>query len=660
MELSSIELRYLINEINSKVTLGYYVSNIKSVTEDSFIFRLHHSLQPDQMLVISVRGIWLTKLIFNTIDDNDLVSTIRGELERSKIVSVEQIGSERIVKILFRTIDGRLRTLVGEFFGQGNIVLCDEEMKILYILNPIEVRHRTLKIGFPYVNPPLRGTNIFNISFEELQFIWKSQKEKDIEIDRWIGRNLALPKKYVEETLRRAEIKASKVGELQEEDLKKIYFSLRNLIMQVTIGKYHEPIIILGSNGSEEEVLPIITENARKSRFIKIDSYMEGIDRVLGNETVDITRRKGTIEITSRIANLEHDLVELNKAKEVVISKAAAMRNIAKELMSLSYQGVQNFNDQSLKPLSVIKSVGFVEEKGIKYLEVAGERVELESNLPRIASILFTKAKEMEHGNNSIEEAKKKLLDQIDKLQHQTVTIKKKIIAKHQINKDWFERYRWFITSDGLLTIGGRDSSSNSTLIRRHLKENDIVFHAEIHGSPFFIIKDIATHDNIERSLAQAAQATVSFSRAWSDGLFSADAYWIRSHQIKKAAPAGQFLPKGSFIVEGKRNYIKGIELRVAIGIIKLNDRYTLICGSVDAIRERTFVYAILLPGGVDDTVDTAKKIKSELLNSAAELDEDLKSSIKTIMLDDFIRTIPYGKSKISFVGRGYMKSNYD
>jgi hypothetical protein len=91
-----------------------------------------------------------------------------------------------------------------------------------------------------------------------------------------------------------------------------------------------------------------------------------------------------------------------------------------------------------------------------------------------------------------------------------------------------------------------------------------------------------------------------------------------------------------------------------------LNDRYTLICGSVDAIRERTFVYAILLPGGVDDTFDTAKKVKTELLNSAAELDEDLESSIKTIMLDDFIRTIPYGKSKISFVGRGYMKSNYD
>jgi hypothetical protein len=286
--------------------------------------------------------------------------------------------------------------------------------------------------------------------------------------------------------------------------------------------------------------------------------------------------------------------------------------------------------------------------------------VELKYNLPKIASILFTKAKEMEHGNDSIEEAKKNLLDQIDKLQHQTTTIKKKITVKHQINKDWFERYRWFITSDGLLTIGGRDSSSNSTLIRRHLKEDDIVFHAEIHGSPFFIIKDINNRDNIEQSLAQAAQATVSFSRAWNDGLFSADAYWIRANQIKRAAPAGQFLPRGSFIVEGKRNYIKGIELRVAIGIIKLNDRYTLICGPVDAIRERTFVYAILLPGGFDDVFDVAKKIKTELFKFAAPLDEDLESSIKTITLDDFIRTIPYGKSKISFVGRGYMKGNYD
>ena len=46
MELSGIELRYLVNEIKPKVTSGYYVSNITAVTKDSFLFNLHHTTRP--------------------------------------------------------------------------------------------------------------------------------------------------------------------------------------------------------------------------------------------------------------------------------------------------------------------------------------------------------------------------------------------------------------------------------------------------------------------------------------------------------------------------------------------------------------------------------------------------------------------------------------
>ena len=73
-------------------------------------------------------------------------------------------------------------------------------------------------------------------------------------------------------------------------------------------------------------------------------------------------------------------------------------------------------------------------------------------------------------------------------------------------------------------------------------------------------------------SLHQVAQATVSFSRGWKDGLSSADAYWVKADQIKKGAPTGQFLPKGSFVIEGKRNYIKGVEIRLALGIMQKNN----------------------------------------------------------------------------------------
>jgi hypothetical protein len=267
--------------------------------------------------------------------------------------------------------------------------------------------------------------------------------------------------------------------------------------------------------------------------------------------------------------------------------------------------------------------------------------------------MLFARAKEMERGSASIEGARSKLLAQIKKLQGQTAAIHKKVVVKEQAAKEWYERYRWFVTTDGLLAIGGRDASSNSALIRKHLTEDDIVFHAEVHGSPFFIVKNAAApakESRIDSSLLQVAKATVSFSRAWKDGLSSADAYWVMPEQVKKGAPTGQFLPKGSFVIEGKRNYLKGVEIRLAIGIVQVNNRETLVCGPEEAIKNRAMFYAVLLQGGMDP-MTAAKKAKSEFVKIAGF--SEAAEIIKRISLDDFVRALPTGQSRISFTTRG-------
>jgi hypothetical protein len=189
------------------------------------------------------------------------------------------------------------------------------------------------------------------------------------------------------------------------------------------------------------------------------------------------------------------------------------------------------------------------------------------------------------------------------------------------------------------------------------LTEYDIVFHAEVYGSPFFIVKNAIKSDKIGTTLQEVAQATVSFSRAWKDGLSSADAYWVMANQIKKGAPTGQYLPKGSFVIEGKRNYIKGSEIRLAVGIIHLSDRYLLVCGPIGAIKKKALVFSILLPGGMDP-MNAAKKIKSEFIRvvtGGSETNDSygLADIIKNISLEEFIRTIPSGQSKIYFTGRG-------
>ncbi len=64
-----------------------------------------------------------------------------------------------------------------------------------------------------------------------------------------------------------------------------------------------------------------------------------------------------------------------------------------------------------------------------------------------------------------------------------------KAIPLSRAKKEWYEKFRWFFTTGGKLAIGGRDAQSNTTLIRRHLQENDTIYHADLFGSPFFILK---------------------------------------------------------------------------------------------------------------------------------------------------------------------------
>jgi predicted ribosome quality control (RQC) complex YloA/Tae2 family protein len=640
MELSGLELRYLVNEISARVTSGYYVSQVNAVTKDSLLLRLHHPTQEDIILVMSVRGMWITKLKFKQVEDNRLESAAMAELERAKIESVEQAGSERIASIKFRRLDGQTRIVVCEFFGDGNIAICDEDMKILAILNPIQVRHRTLAIGLKYAFPPSRGVDVFQLSLTQLLSL--RDKSKDLDVLRWIGRGVSMPKKFVEEVAKRAGVEGSRpAGSLSDEEIGRIHSTIKSLSDEVSTGRNHEPVVIMQGD-KPVDALPIMTDEASKLATKKVPTFIEALDEVLSAEILDVGRSSKTIEIDRQIAILEHDLQEQEKAKQAVLQKAESIRRLAGELMQASYlQG-------KLEDILSANSASIVSDKGVKYVQVAGESIELQDNLAKTSSMLFGRAKEMERGNAAIEEARAKLLEQIEKLRNKTAAIHKKIIVQRQVSKEWYERYRWFVTSEGHLAIGGRDASSNSALVRKHLTEDDIVFHAEVHGSPFFIVKNASTpaqEGRIEKSLAEVAQATVAFSRAWKDGLTSADAYWVLPGQIKKGAPTGQFLPKGSFVIEGKRNYIKGIEARLAVGVVSVNDREALACGPEDAIKKHALVYAVLLQGGMDP-MNAAKKSKSALVAAASE---ELAEMIKRISLDDFVRVLPTGQSRILF-----------
>jgi len=649
MELSGIELHYLVNKISSNVSSGYYVSNISSITKNSILLKLHHPIESDIMLMISTKGIWFTNQKYRPVEENQFLTILSREVERAKINSVSQPGSERIYFIQFVNRDDKERKLIVEIFGKGNIILCDESMKILWILLPVEVRHRTLKIGSEYILPPIRGEDVLKISLDCLKKSANLQPD-NTEVVKWLSKSTSLPRKYLEEIILQSSINTKYVNLLNDNDIEIIYEKTKEITNKVIDERNHNPSVILDNQGLVVDASPITI--SKETNVRNVESYMDAIDQVLSNEILTMGRSLKTEVADKKILELEHDLEEQNKAKTSVISKSQSLRNVAHELMNLSSMGIQDMNDNAVKTVLKNNDSKIVRENGLAYLDHLNERVKLEQSIPKLSSLLFSRAKELERGAINIDKASEDLKSRIEKIKNQTQKIHEKIQFNKLESKQWYERYRWFVTTDGHLVIGGRDASSNSAVIRKHMTENDLVFHAEIHGSPFFLVKNAINQEN-STFVAETAQATVCFSRAWKDGLSNGDAYWVFPNQVKKGAPTGQFLPKGSFVIEGKRNFSRGIELKLSIGLIQIeNKRYRFVCGPSSAIQKRSLVLASLLPGG-SDPMYLAKKIKSEFVRVISDFDSDLADYLKRVNLDEIIRILPSGQSKIERIERG-------
>ena len=648
MELSGIELRYLVNEIKKKISSGYYVSNVYGVTRNSIMLKLHHPTEHDIMVAISDKGIWLTRYKFDTMEESELTDILRKEVVRAKIDDIQQLGSERIVSIKF-SIDNNVRNLTAEFFAGGNVILCDESMKILAILNPIDVRHRVLKVNVEYASPPTRAIDVLELKPEHM----KAMRTSDLDVTRWIGRNIALPKKFTEYIVKKSDLELSaKCGDLKEDDVNKLYRNIVDLVADVCNGK-HQPILVMQDNIAVDASPLSLQEN--EGTIEHVNSYMEAVDAVLSNYLKGVGETVKSSEFAGKIAELERALNEQGKAKTALIDKSVFIRNFADSLMALTKRGASSVADSSVKELLAENDVKMYEERGSIVLSIKDEKFNFKNTkIPSVASLLYSRVKELERGTKSIDTAKNKLLKELDKLKRRSEVAKKKVKVRQLVSKEWFERYRWFVTVDGLFAVGGRDTSSNSALIRRHLTDNDIVFHAEVHGSPFFILKNAKGDE--ERSINQVAQATASFSRAWKEGLFTVDAYWVHADQIKKSAPSGQYLPKGAFVIEGKRNYIKGLELRLAVGIVKMKEKLTLMCGSPDSVKRNSLLYALIAPNGTEVS-EVAKKIKVEFVKVAGD---ELSDFAKTLSIDEIIRAMPTGKSKIVYSAKGEAVSDID
>jgi len=209
--------------------------------------------------------------------------------------------------------------------------------------------------------------------------------------------------------------------------------------------------------------------------------------------------------------------------------------------------------------------------------------------------------------------------------------------------KYWFERFRFFTSSDGFLVVGGKDASTNENLIKKHTSGGDIVYHSQVQGAPFFVVKNPENKLIPESTGRQVAQAAAAYSKAWSQGIGSVDVYYVSPEQVSKDAPSGEYLPKGAFMIYGRKKWERNTPLYVAVGFVIGREGVEVIGGPVEAVKSKTDLFVQLTPGS-----KKSKELASEIRKKVADkTKKEYRPLIEKISLQEIQCWIPAGKGRI-------------
>ena len=661
--MSSFDIAAITISLNQSLKETRIV-NIYQLNHKTLLLKLRGSnLFPDQLLIEAGKRIHLTSYDYEKPKyPPSFCMALRKHLRNGRIKGVQQYEFERIVVI---DIDGRGGDyqLISELFGEGNVILIDQEKRIIQALTYRRMKDRDIipKAGFKHAPPS--GYNPVNLKPEDLE---RLKEFGDLTVVKALTRFLSIGGVYAEEILLRSNVeKDMPCKNLTLDELRRIYYSLEELISSILEGRI-DPRIYIDENGEWIDVTPIPLERYRHLRPETYRDFNEALDRYYLKLYVSdkLGRVEGDInQELRRLKDILHRQEEALKRLEERISRDRRIGNLIYEhINELGYvlekaieekrrgkdwRDIIEQLNRTLLETGMIQIDNIIPENMEIQLSVGDLKFTL--NLKRTiyenAAEYYERAKKNERKILGVKRAIQQTREKIERVKGKVIERKEKEVKMPRLRRrrEWYEKFRWFISSDGFLVIGGRDASTNNILIRRYMEPNDMVFHTDAPGSPFVLIKTRGVTPP-QRTIEEAAQLTASYSRGWREMLSTMNVYWVNPQQIGKAAPPGQYMPRGSFMIYGKRNYIRNVPLSIAIGVLRgENGEVKVIGGPVSAITNQTDIYVKIVPGEAPSG-KLARIVRAKLASKAPE---EYRSVILDIPIEEIQRFIPSGKGRI-------------
>lgn len=617
--LNSLDLYFLVNELQSLREAR--IQKIYQIGKEVHL-ELYVRNKGTMFLVLGDGRFFLTKHKFTYPEEaTTFAMTLRKYLSGLHFKSVKQHAFDRIIIV---EADGF--KLIGELIPQGNVVLADKENKILAVLERQLWEARTLKQRESYVLPPQR-TNILELKTEDIYKILLKEEKK---IVVWLAG--VFGGVYAEELCLRARIdKNTPSKDLREDQVERLVKEVNDLFGITTVPQiiFHKipinvtPFSLELYHGFEKKIFSNMNEAVAQYFIERIEIEAERASQAkLKGEKETLERRK-----------------EGQKAAIKAMYEAKGEYNVKAKLIYENYIFLQEIVEKAKENLKDAQKISpqitavDLKNKTIT-VDFDGIPVEIFVEIPLVnnASLYYEKAKIAKGKAKGAEAALKVTEEKVVKEEE------KRVVEKKEEKKAWYDKFRNFKSSEGFLVAAGKDATSNEVLIKKHTSPEDMVFHADISGSPFAVVKTEGKTPS-ETTILETAQFTASYSKVWKEGVGLADVYWIKPEQVSKKAPSGEYVPKGAFMIYGQKNLLK-TELKIAIGLRE----FEVISGPVSAVKTNTLKYVVIKPGTTKAS-ELAKQIKAKLFGLGSKEQQEW---IRKLNVDEIKRLIPFGQGELA------------
>ncbi|MDR0508365.1 MAG: NFACT family protein [Candidatus Methanoplasma sp.] len=596
-EMSSFDVRSIVSEMASLE--GAHIDKIFHWGAGNVLFRLN--VQGDgkrELFFKDKKWLYLAPNRPETPETPTSFATfLRKYITNAKIGKTVQVGFDRITVTEVFKSDAQYE-LIFEMFGGGNVLLVLDG-KIVNCLTHKTWKDRSTRPGEDYIMPKSRFDPITS-SFEEFRDTFRSSGSDTV---RTLATVVNLGGQYSEEICKRTNVaKNTPSQEVDDGSLSRMYSSLREIVERVI--QSSEPTIFR-KDGAIADVAPVnllIYEDAEPQQVQSMSLAIDELLKEIGQTEEEIYVDPETEKLKKRIQKQTETVDEYKMESEDLKNRADALYaeyQKVTELLAVLGQKSKELTWEKLTEgaMKISFVTGIDPSKNIVTANISDLKVTLDytKGIDANASDIYQKSKDISEKAKRAEGALKESIAELEKKQKGVDKAKALAMSKAQPTKQfWFERYKWFITSSGKLVIAGRDAHSNDSVVKKHLKEKDVFVHAEVHGAPSVVLKDgfTATPDELREACAFA----LTQSKAWVAALTEGAAFWAYPDQVSKTPNPGEFVPRGAFIVRGKRNYEHHLKMELGIGEITYQGTRKVMCGPVELFKDSER-YIILNPG---------------------------------------------------------------